>query len=278
MVDVIVSRQTDHQNVGHFALPQCFCGQRSAGKVEYQCVGKRTLQQGAVIAQTGRLILRRAVHDGQASRAAGPGGLEIAVGGLGGVEAINPCRMCAHVVGAGSKLARAAHVHVGGARPASRQDGTPVLAGDGDHSGTRIGAAQHIAHGLDLQVLRTGAVLRPRALADVSGRAVLGAVHGLARIGVAPLVANDAAAAGAGATEQRGVAGCCHGEGMVVMGVGKPAATLQKARKAVFHKLRAIGIDLALWQAIDDDQNDQFGAFGCWRGGVAGTAGEQHRE
>jgi len=57
------------------------------------------------------------------------------------------------------------------------------------------------------------------------------------------------------------MAGRRHSERMVVMRVGKPAATLQKARKSVFHKLRAIGLDLALWQAIDDDQNHELWPF-----------------
>ena len=64
--------QTDHQNVGNFALSQCFAAQRSARKVKHQRIGKGPLQQGTVIAQTGRIILRRAVHDGQASGSAGP--------------------------------------------------------------------------------------------------------------------------------------------------------------------------------------------------------------
>ena len=97
-------------------------------------------------------------------------------------------------MGAGRKLARGTHVHIRRAALASGQDGTAVFARDGDDFGARVDLFEHIAHGFNLQIFRTGAVQGVGLVSDVSGRCVAGAVFRLAGHSVAPVIADDAGA------------------------------------------------------------------------------------
>ena len=292
MIDVVVARQADRENVGNLVLPQRFAGDRGAREIEGQGVSEGARQQRAVERRTWFIlsfaedlrklaafvvpgaIVRHGARIGRFREQRRPARLEKAVGGLGLVEGRHPGWMRLHVIRARRKTPAVAHVHVGRAGLARGQDRAAVLAGDCDDFGARIAASQHVADRFDQKVFRAGARQFRSSVVDVGVGVVAGAIHRRRCDGVPPLVADDAGAVRIRAGEHGGVPGPGDGERMPVVRIGEPCAAVQESRESVGGELVAIVHDLPLRQAIHDEKDHELRfARGSAIGG--GAASEQ---
>jgi hypothetical protein len=88
-------------------------------------------------------------------------------------------------------------------------------------------------------------------------RGVAGAVLDFPGGGIAPGIADDAGAMRISAGEHGCMPGGRDREGMAIVRIGEPCATLEKASQAVGGELVAVVDQLALRKAVDDHENDQ---------------------
>ena len=291
MVDVVVARQADREDVRDIVLAKRFAGNCGACKVERKRIPERARQQRAVERRAG-LVLAFADDLGKLAALAVPGAvvgararigrfgqqrrpsaLEKPVRGLRVVEGRNPGRVRLHVIGARREAAAVAHVHVRGAGLAGGQDRAAVLAGDADDLGARVRAPENVADGLDLQVPRAGARQLFGPVVQVGVGFVTRVVDRLRGNRVAPLVADDPGAIGISTGQHRCVPGRRHGERVPVVRVREPGSAVEEARKAVGRELIAVVHDLALRQAVHHEKNHEPGLAD--RGAIRRGAGAE---